>query len=123
MGEDEGGWRAQQGWIPGQLEMGTGCGGGPRWTCLTNHSVLGAEGFLDGNRTLGSIGRVQDLQRKEGVVVGRGSVEGKMQAGDKGCRLDLSSYSSLLVGSLESERVQGLRPAGFGSVVWELCVD
>lgn len=40
---------------PGQLEMGMGCGGGPRWTCLTNHSILGTEGFLDGNRILGSV--------------------------------------------------------------------
>lgn len=49
------------------------------------------------------------------MVVGRGSVveEGKMKnwkAGDEGCRLALTSYSSLLAGSLGSERVQGLRP-------------
>lgn len=45
------------------------------------------------------------------------------KAGGKGCRLDLSSYSSPLAGSLGSDLVQGLRPAGFGPVVWELCVD
>lgn len=83
-------------------------------------------GFSGWEQDAGLYGRVQDLQRKEGVVVGRGSVDGKMKnwkAGDKACRLDLSSYSSLLAGSLGSERVQGLRPAGFGSVVWGLYVD
>lgn len=30
--------------IPGQLEVGMGCGGGPRRT-FTNHKILGAEGF------------------------------------------------------------------------------
>lgn len=83
--------------------------------------------FSRWEQDLGLYGRVQDLQKKEGVVVGRGSVEeGKMKnwkAGDKGCRLDLSSYSSPLAGSLGSDLVQGLRPAGFGPVVWELCVD
>lgn len=86
----------------------------------------GCGGFSGWEQDAGLYGRVQDLQRKEGVVVGRGSVDGKMKnwkAGDKACRLDLSSYSSLLAGSLGSERVQGLRPAGFGSVVWGLYVD
>lgn len=52
------------------------------------------------------------------------------KSGDKGCRLDLNDYSSLLSGSLESERIQGLHPAGFGSgvlrvvcwLVWCVCV-
>lgn len=49
--------------IPGQLEVGMGCGGGPRWTFFTNHRILGAEGFL-GGIYIGLCDGVQDLQRK-----------------------------------------------------------
>lgn len=38
MGGDEGVWGARRGRIPGQLEVGMRCGGGPRWTFLTHHS-------------------------------------------------------------------------------------
>lgn len=127
MGEDEGGWRAQQGWNSWAARDGYGLWGRAKVDLPHQPQYSGYGGFSGWKQDIGFCDRVQDLQRKEGVVVGRGSVEeGKMKnwkAGDKGCRLDLNSYSSLLAGSVGSERVRGLRPAGLGTVVWELCVD
>lgn len=113
----------------GQARDGYGLWGRAKVDLPHQPQNCGCGGFSGWEQDIGLYDRVQDLQRKEGVVVGRGSVveEGKMKnwkAGHEGCRLALNSYSSLLAGSLGSERVQGLRPAAFGSVVvWELCVD
>lgn len=50
---------------PGQLEMGIGCREGPRWTSFTNHGILRADGFLDGNRTLGSMVGFRTFRRRK----------------------------------------------------------
>lgn len=128
MGEDEGGWRAQQGWNSWAARDGYGLWGRAKVDLPHQPQYSGCGGFSGWEQDIGFYDRVQDLQRKEGVVVGRGSVEeGKMKnwkAGDKGCRLDLNSYSSLL-SWLAPWKVRGFgsAPCWLISVVWELCVD
>lgn len=64
-----------EGGTPGQLEMGLGWEGGGKVDLPHQPRYSECGGFPRWGQNIGLYDRAQDLQRKEGVVVGRGSVE------------------------------------------------